>query len=71
MLMMEITEINEDVTDAVGELVNIIGGAAKAQLEELEMIDHAMKVRPELVTQVGNQRMVYPGRRAAVVDIRT
>jgi chemotaxis protein CheX len=37
MLMMEITEINEDVTDAVGELVNMIGGAAKAQLEELEM----------------------------------
>ena len=36
------------------------------QLEELSMIDRAVAARPDLVTQVGNQRMVYPGRRAAV-----
>ena len=29
-------EINGDVTDAVGELVNIIAGSAKAKLEHLE-----------------------------------
>ena len=41
------------------------------QLEELAMIDDAMKARPDLVTQVGNQRMVYPGRRAAVEILRS
>jgi chemotaxis protein CheX len=30
-------EINADVTDAVGELTNIIAGSAKAQLDHLEM----------------------------------
>jgi chemotaxis protein CheX len=30
-------EINGDVTDAVGELVNIIAGSAKAMLEHLDM----------------------------------
>jgi chemotaxis protein CheX len=37
MLMTEIDEINDDVTDAVGELANMVAGAAKAQLEDLEM----------------------------------
>ena len=41
------------------------------QLEELSMIDRAMDNRPDLVTQVGNQRMVYPGRRAAVEILRS
>ena len=41
------------------------------QLEELSMIDNAMKANPDLVTQVGNQRMVYPGRRAAVEILRS
>ena len=31
------TEINGDVTDAIGELVNIIAGNAKAKLEHLDM----------------------------------
>ncbi len=30
-------EINGDVTDAIGELVNIIAGSAKAKLEHLEL----------------------------------
>lgn len=37
MLMMEITEINDDVVDAVGELANMVAGAAKAELEEYEL----------------------------------
>ena len=41
------------------------------QLDELSMIDAAMDARPELVTQVGNQRMDYPGRRAAVEILRS
>lgn len=41
------------------------------QLEEVAMIEAAMAARPELVTQVGNQRMVFPGRRAAVEILRS
>lgn len=41
------------------------------QLEELRMIERAMKAKPGLVTQVGNQRMVKPGRRAAVEILRS
>ncbi len=41
------------------------------QLEELVLIERAIKAKPDLVTQVGNQRMVYPGRRAAVEILRS
>ncbi len=41
------------------------------QLEELALVDAAMAARPGLVTQVGNQRMDYPGRRAAVEILRS
>jgi predicted dehydrogenase len=41
------------------------------QLEELVLIEKAMQARPNLVTQVGNQRMVYNGRRAAVELLRS
>lgn len=41
------------------------------QLEELTLIDDALRARPDLVTQVGNQRMVYAGRRAAVEILRS
>ncbi len=37
MLQERPTAINGDVTDAVGELVNIIAGSAKAKLEHLEL----------------------------------
>jgi chemotaxis protein CheX len=37
MLMSECTEINADVIDAVGELTNMVAGAAKSSLEEFEM----------------------------------
>ncbi len=37
MLQERPDEINGDVTDAIGELANIIAGAAKAKLEELDL----------------------------------
>ena len=41
------------------------------QLEELVLMEKAIAARPDLVTQVGNQRMVFPGRRAAVEILRS
>ena len=40
------------------------------QLEELAMMEKAIAARPDLVTQVGNQRMASAGRRAAVEILR-
>jgi predicted dehydrogenase len=40
------------------------------QLEELVMIERAIKAKPQLVTQLGNQRMAGAGRRAAVEILR-
>ncbi len=37
MLMCETTAIDADVVDAVGELTNMVAGAAKAELEEYEL----------------------------------
>ena len=37
MLMSEIAEINAEVVNAVGELTNVVAGAAKAELAEYEM----------------------------------
>jgi len=37
MLMEEFTEFDNDVSDAVGELTNVIAGNAKAQLEEYKL----------------------------------
>lgn len=37
MLMTESTEIDADVIDAVGELANVVAGAAKAELEEYQL----------------------------------
>lgn len=37
LLMAEYTEIDTDVTDAVGEIANMVAGAAKAQLEEQQL----------------------------------
>ena len=38
MLMCDMDEINDDVIDAVGELTNMVAGAAKAELEEYELM---------------------------------
>ena len=40
------------------------------QLAELVMVEHAIKAKPHLVTQLGNQRMAHPGRRAAIEILR-
>jgi len=40
------------------------------QLAELVMVEQAVKAKPGLVTQLGNQRMANPGRRAAVEILR-
>jgi chemotaxis protein CheX len=37
MLLMDMETLNEDVLDAVGELTNMVAGAAKAELEEYEL----------------------------------
>ncbi len=37
LLMEQISEISADVIDAVGELTNVIAGAAKSKLEELHL----------------------------------
>ena len=37
MLMIEATEIDDDVVDAIGELANMVAGAAKSELEEYEL----------------------------------
>ena len=37
MLMMEMTSLDDDVIDAVGELANMVAGQAKAELEEYEL----------------------------------
>lgn len=41
------------------------------QLEELVMMEKAIAARPDLVTQLGNQRMANAGRRAAVEILRS
>jgi chemotaxis protein CheX len=38
MLMAEATEIDDDVLDAVGELTNMVAGAAKSKLEQYELM---------------------------------
>lgn len=40
------------------------------QLEELEMIERALRAKPNLVTQMGNQRMAGAGRRRALEILR-
>ncbi|MEI6605587.1 MAG: Gfo/Idh/MocA family oxidoreductase [Verrucomicrobiota bacterium] len=40
------------------------------QLAELVMVERALKAKPQLVTQLGNQRSANPGRRAAFEILR-
>lgn len=37
LLMQEASEIDEDVLDAVGELTNVVAGAAKSELADLDL----------------------------------
>lgn len=53
LLLEEMSEINTEVLDAVGELTNMVAGAAKAQLEEYQLSVSL----PNVVT--GHQHMVH------------
>ncbi len=53
MLMTEAKTIDADVLDAVGELTNMVAGAAKAELEQYEL----MVSLPNVVT--GENHMVH------------
>jgi chemotaxis protein CheX len=37
LLLMDATELNDDVVDAVGELTNVVAGGAKSRLEQYEL----------------------------------
>lgn len=37
MLMMELSEVDDDVMDAVGEITNMVCGGAKAKLEKFQL----------------------------------
>lgn len=37
MLLVEATEIDDDVVDAIGEITNMVAGAAKSELEEYKL----------------------------------
>jgi chemotaxis protein CheX len=51
MLMSETTRIDADVVDAVGELTNMVAGAAKSQLEQFQL----MVSLPNVVTGCGHE----------------
>jgi len=57
LLEEEPAEIDGNVTDAVGELTNIIAGGAKAQLEHLEL-----RVSLPTVITGNNHRVEFPSR---------
>jgi chemotaxis protein CheX len=51
MLMSEFSELSGDVIDAVGELTNMVAGAAKSKLEELQLSISL----PNVVTGAGHE----------------
>jgi chemotaxis protein CheX len=51
MLMAEATTLDADVIDAVGELANMVAGAAKSELEEY----HLMVSLPNVVTGANHE----------------
>jgi chemotaxis protein CheX len=51
MLMVESTEVDADVIDAVGEIANMVAGAAKAELAEYEL---SMSL-PSVITGRGHE----------------
>jgi len=51
MLLVETSEVNSDVIDAVGEIANMVAGPAKAKLEHYRL----QISLPSVVTGVGHQ----------------
>ena len=51
MLMAEMTTVDDDVIDAIGELTNMVAGAAKAELEAYEL----MVSLPNVITGLAHE----------------
>ena len=51
LLMTELTKIDDDVIDAVGELANMVAGGAKAKLDEYELSISL----PSVITGAGHE----------------
>jgi len=60
MLMTEMTTIDADVIDAIGELTNMIAGAAKAELEAYELMVSLANVITGLAHEVRFPSNVTP-----------
>ncbi len=60
----DITDINEDVTDAIGEVVNIIAGNAKKGLEEYRL----MISLPSIISGP-EHKIIWPGKNIPIVGI--
>jgi len=56
MLNCKLTEIGDEVTDALAELVNMIGGASKSKLD----LDPPPELSLPSVVEGSNYRMRYP-----------
>ena len=63
MLMCEMDDISNDVLDAVGELTNMIAGAAKSELEEYKL----MISLPNVIT--GNDHEIHFPSEVKLVSI--
>jgi chemotaxis protein CheX len=67
MLMAEATSLDADVIDAVGELANMVAGAAKAELEEY----HLMVSLPNVITGANHEVRFPSNVRPICVPFKT
>jgi len=67
MLMMEMTEIDDDVLDAVGEIANMIAGQAKAELDEYDLSVSL----PNIITGEGHEVRFPSDAKAIAVPFDT
>jgi len=67
MLMMEMTEVDDDVIDAVGEMANLIAGQAKAELEEYDLSVSL----PSVITGKGHELRFPSNAKPIAVDFDT
>ncbi|MBX7166957.1 MAG: chemotaxis protein CheX [Pirellulales bacterium] len=67
MLMTEATEINNDVVDAVGELANMVAGAAKAQLTDFTLSISL----PNVITGRGHEVRFPSNVKPIVIDFES
>jgi len=67
MLMMEMTKVDDDVIDAVGEMANMIAGQAKAELEEYDLSVSL----PSVITGQGHELRFPSDAKPIAVDFDT